>query len=394
MPHRRNSSGGTCEVVPAENELPCAHRGYGDRPRLCGTHRKDYSRLTAAYKAQSEDAQRWYTEVRSRDWADGGLWSMTDVAGAIDTAARCVRALEQEILGREEHHRRFFTELHDGHEAWIQRQRKKLREVGAIEAQLCICKLRLEEDEAQAKRQAEEARLALQRRIEADELEMRRIQEARLVVKRRPEYYQRSLTGDTLPRPSTAVRPASCACHMHHGKPFKSAPSVRRPCMALMPSSTSGFAEKCPGEVSPGNTLCGQHRSDYNRAVQERDRYANESLKLWKEEISIIRSRLETGYYQGRDDRITQAMNIATHYLIVLRTLERAQVALDRLQGIDTPDDSERWRQEEVMQLNEQLRGIKSVAAPGNDTGLDGLFMGIAVAVVIAVTWIGKRLIR
>lgn len=110
MPHRRLSSAGTCEVVPLPDELPCPQRGFGERPRLCGTHRKEYGRLTAEYKATSEQADCLYALVRAQDWSDEALWNLADVGAATDTASRCVEVINREIRERQEHHRRFFVE--------------------------------------------------------------------------------------------------------------------------------------------------------------------------------------------------------------------------------------------------------------------------------------------
>lgn len=183
MPHRRLSSAGTCQVVPRDNELACPDRGYGDRPRLCSAHRAEYAHLTAQYKATSEEAERLYTRVRAQDWDDATLWNLTDVEEGLATASLCIDTLNREIRERQEHHRRFFVErtsgihfigidlerltvdgdvaVHDGHEAWINRLRKKLVQVEAVATQLGHCQTALIDDQ---KRRAEQTRLAEERR--------------------------------------------------------------------------------------------------------------------------------------------------------------------------------------------------------------------------------------
>ncbi|KAI0823494.1 hypothetical protein BC628DRAFT_510863 [Trametes gibbosa] len=194
MPHRREPSAGTCEIVPAPDQLPCAQRGFGDRPRLCGTHRKEYSSTTAAYKATSEEAEALYLSVRARDWKDTALWNLANVEEALRTATSCVETINREIRERQEHHRRFFTErtlctvslvqfvragsagadvamrdpvllVHDGHEGWITKLRKKLREVEDIATQLRNCKAALTREE---RLREEEERLHQERRHRAD----------------------------------------------------------------------------------------------------------------------------------------------------------------------------------------------------------------------------------
>ncbi|KAI8974789.1 hypothetical protein BD414DRAFT_174166 [Trametes punicea] len=161
MSHHRRPSAGACEVVPNDDELACALRGFGEGPRLCSVHRKEYGRLTATYKGLSEKAEKLYAELLANDWTDETLWNVDNVTTALTTASSCIHAIDEEIVSRQEHHRRFFVELHDGHEAWIQRLRKRLSEVEAIAEQLQTCKAMLVEDERrrnEARRQAEARR--------------------------------------------------------------------------------------------------------------------------------------------------------------------------------------------------------------------------------------------
>ncbi|KAH9848793.1 hypothetical protein C2E23DRAFT_888841 [Lenzites betulinus] len=143
MPHRRYPSAEPCEIVPGPDESPCVQPGYGERPRLCGTHRREYGRTTKAYKTTSDEAEALYKRVRARDWTDTALWNLEDVEEAIGVAQECIATTEKEIRERQEHHRRFFTELHDGHEGWITKLRKKLREVEDVAGQLRHCKAAL-----------------------------------------------------------------------------------------------------------------------------------------------------------------------------------------------------------------------------------------------------------
>ncbi|KAH9887935.1 hypothetical protein C8Q73DRAFT_194421 [Cubamyces lactineus] len=125
MPHKRTPSTGPCEVVPADGELPCAQPGYRDHPRLCNVHRKEYGRLTAAYKATSEEAEALYATVRARERTIEVLHDTDDIDDALEIGQKCLNAIEREIRERQDHHRRFFVELHDGHEHWIDSLRKK-----------------------------------------------------------------------------------------------------------------------------------------------------------------------------------------------------------------------------------------------------------------------------
>lgn len=110
MPHRRYPSAEPCEIVPGPDEFPCVQPGYGERPRLCGTHRREYSRTTKTYKTTSDEAEALYKRVRARDWTDRALWNLEDVEEAIGVAQACIATTEKEIRERQEHHRRFFTE--------------------------------------------------------------------------------------------------------------------------------------------------------------------------------------------------------------------------------------------------------------------------------------------
>ncbi|KAI0641464.1 hypothetical protein C8Q79DRAFT_991013, partial [Trametes meyenii] len=110
MPHQRNPCYASCEVVPVHDESPCTQHGYGDRPRLCPEHRSEYSRLTAAYKATSEEVKGLYNDVKSHDWTDAALWTDASIDAALDTAQRCMDAIDREVRERREHHRRFFVE--------------------------------------------------------------------------------------------------------------------------------------------------------------------------------------------------------------------------------------------------------------------------------------------
>ncbi|KAJ8472598.1 hypothetical protein ONZ51_g8407 [Trametes cubensis] len=142
MPHKHNPSTGTCEVVPANGELPCAQPGYREHPRLCNAHRKEYGRLTAAYKATSEEAEILYAAVRALERTIKALHAIDDVDDALEIGQKCLDAIEREIRERQDHHRRFFIELHNGHEQWIDSLRKKRVVVEKI-----ISQLRLRHDE-------------------------------------------------------------------------------------------------------------------------------------------------------------------------------------------------------------------------------------------------------
>ncbi|KAI0659974.1 hypothetical protein C8Q70DRAFT_1053773 [Cubamyces menziesii] len=142
MPHKCTSSTGLCEVVPADGELPCAQPGYREHPRLCNTHRKEYGRLTAAYKATSEEAEILYSAVRALERTIKALHATDDVDDALEIGQKCLDAIEREIRERQDHHRRFFVELHNGHEQWIDSLRKKRVVVEKI-----ISQLRLRHDE-------------------------------------------------------------------------------------------------------------------------------------------------------------------------------------------------------------------------------------------------------
>ncbi|KAI9061983.1 hypothetical protein FKP32DRAFT_1677610 [Trametes sanguinea] len=126
MPVRRarSASTGNCQVVPAEDELPCTQPGYRERPRLCNVHRKEYGQLTAAYKATSEEAEALYVEVRAREVTVDASDACV-VEDALELVRMCVEKIDKEIRERQEHHRRFFVELDDGHEGWIESLRKK-----------------------------------------------------------------------------------------------------------------------------------------------------------------------------------------------------------------------------------------------------------------------------
>ena len=160
MPHKRTTSTGLCEVVPADGELPCAQPGYREHPRLCNTHRKEYGRLTAAYKATSEEAEILYAAVRTLERTIKALHATEDVDDALEIGQKCLDAIEREIRERQDHHRRFFVEreclrwslsftyrgcyitVHNGHEQWIDSLRKKRVVVEKI-----ILQLRLRHDE-------------------------------------------------------------------------------------------------------------------------------------------------------------------------------------------------------------------------------------------------------
>ncbi|KAI0330776.1 hypothetical protein GY45DRAFT_1323344 [Cubamyces sp. BRFM 1775] len=136
MPHKRTPSTGTCEVVPTDGEPPCSQPGYRERPRLCNVHRKEYGRLTAAYKATSEEAEDLYATVRTRERTIKALHGADDIDDALEIGRKCLDAIEREIRERQDHHRRFFTEPHDGHEHWIDSLRKKRVMVERIISQL------------------------------------------------------------------------------------------------------------------------------------------------------------------------------------------------------------------------------------------------------------------
>ncbi|OSD04997.1 hypothetical protein PYCCODRAFT_1432740 [Trametes coccinea BRFM310] len=143
MPVRRarSASTGNCQVVPADGELPCTQPGYREHPRLCNVHRKEYGQLTAAYKATSEEAEMFYAEVRARE-ASVDASNAFAVDDALELVRMCVDKIDKEIRERQEHHRRFFVELDDGHEAWIEGLRKKRQIVENTAAQISLAHVR------------------------------------------------------------------------------------------------------------------------------------------------------------------------------------------------------------------------------------------------------------
>ncbi|OSD05009.1 hypothetical protein PYCCODRAFT_1274104 [Trametes coccinea BRFM310] len=152
MRRQRQPSIVQCEVVPGPDELSCPRPAFGDRPRLCADHWKEYKCLTATYKALTEKAKQLYSEVFATDWENATLWTVENVNSALATARECLATLDEEIYSRREHHRRFFSQpddRHASHEEWIRGLRKKHSEVSAIANQLRTCKAKLLDEERQ-----------------------------------------------------------------------------------------------------------------------------------------------------------------------------------------------------------------------------------------------------
>ncbi|KAI0330774.1 hypothetical protein GY45DRAFT_723785 [Cubamyces sp. BRFM 1775] len=233
-----------CEVIPGAHELPCAQRGYGQRPRLCNVHRQEYSRLTSSYKAKSEKADRLYDEVCGKDWEDRALWNMRDVTNALATAAHCQEAIEEEILGRRRHHDRFFADRDSGHEAWIRRRREKAREVEAIAKQLRVCKTMLAAEEQTRQAEARRREEALQCRKE-----------------------ESAGWGRDWAYPYTSRQATTQYLRPHDDPLFGSSSqpeSYRTVCMVLQPGSTT---LRCNREVVWGKKICQQHSKELETAT-------------------------------------------------------------------------------------------------------------------------------
>ncbi|KAI0628693.1 hypothetical protein C8Q77DRAFT_1076715 [Trametes polyzona] len=347
MPHRRALSGGTCEIVPVGDETACAQRAYGERPRLCPAHRREYSRLTAAYKAKSEDAEGLYKSVQAKDWTDPALWNMLDVEEAMETAQRCIAAFNQEIRARQEHHARFFVEQHDGHEAWIKKLRRKLREVEDTAAQLLRCRDALVQNQ---KLRAEEDRLAKERRARDAALRARNTGQrtAQLIT-----------SWSKAPSPSTV----QCACGSHTMSVDPSAQSSRSVCVAYLSSATahSGI-RRCTETVhGPHELRCWQHKKEYSEIVgvlgkAERDRSRMQG--------SIRRIRCRASVYQRSDTTYNASEDISDlrRYIELTTTIEDLQEEVSKLRGVYTARQSvvDEFSPEDLEQLRLNLRAIQA----------------------------------
>ncbi|KAL1948663.1 hypothetical protein VTO73DRAFT_10469 [Trametes versicolor] len=335
MPHRRLSSAGTCQVVPRENELPCPDRGYGDRPRLCPAHRAEYAQLTAQYKATSEEAEGLYTRVRSQDWDDATLWNLIDVQEGIASASLCIDTLNREIRERQEHHRRFFIELHDGHEAWINRLRKKLVQVEAVATQLGHCQTALIDDQ---KRRGEQTRLAEERRKRAA---------ARRSYLNDFGAILRSIPASTH-KYDYCVRPET----------NRASPKSTRPvCVTYLANNS-----RCALEAMYGAVRCQEHQDAFTQTLS--------SLRAAEQQYGDMGASVYT--IRCRDDhtlsQVTQNIPYVARYLTLADTITALAGKLRRLDGYSKPIDAYReanmsiygLRRDVVENLRNKLEGIRS----------------------------------
>lgn len=323
MPHRRLSSASICQVVPRENELPCPERGYGDRPRLCPAHRAEYAQLTAQYKATSEEAESLYTRVRSQDWDDATLWNLTDVEEGLATASLCIDTLNREIRERQEHHRRFFIErtsginfigidlerltvdgdvvVHDGHEAWINRLRKKLVQVEAVATQLGHCQTALIDDQ---KWRAEQTRLAEERR--------RREAPPR-------SYTNHGWTTTSHPLP-TSVSP--CSGGLSRDTSYATPPSTRPICIAYRANNS-----RCTTEAVYGAVRCEEHQGAFTQALS--------ALRAAEQQYGDMGASVYSIQYCSDHtlSQVTRDFPYVARYLTLADTITALSVKLRRLDG-------------------------------------------------------------
>ncbi|KAI0353829.1 hypothetical protein OH77DRAFT_1522082 [Trametes cingulata] len=337
MPHHRLPSAGTCEVVPGTDELPCPQWGYGERPRLCGTHRKEYGRLTASYKEWSDKAEGLYENLNNMDWTDTALWTMADVEEAIGLAQRCVAALEREITEREEHHRRFFVELHDGHAAWIQRLRKKVGEVRDIAAQLRRCKDELVNEQ---ERRADEERRAEERRK----------------VKATPRYQ----TGyDWYGRAPTEYSPPYYDDYEDPPRRHTPPTPVRQICIARLEESGSGSPLRCTREAAWYKSHCAQHAYEYDDACEALGKSKDDFSEL-DLDIYCTRRGLDYGFIRSLT-RVTEEIETATRYVATIDRIRLLEATVERLNGRVTGTGSEYYasQAEAAAHLKRRLEAKK-----------------------------------
>ncbi|KAI0367413.1 hypothetical protein BV20DRAFT_563668 [Pilatotrama ljubarskyi] len=351
MPHRRLPSTGTCEVVPGVDELPCALMGYGERPRLCGGHRKEYARLTMSYKECSHLAEGLYKEVKAKDWTDEALWRVSDLEAAMLTAASCIDALEREITEREEHHRRFFVELDDGHEAWIARLRKKLREVRDIAAQLLRCKDTLIEDE---RRRADKKRRAEERRKVYDAW--------------------RSPTYSPWHSPSaTNYSPSYYDDYRYSSERYAPATPARNICVAYLTNSAYGQYSRCTREAgSYYASRCEQHEYEYDTASEQLRSNSSIQARL-AQDINILRRSLDSGV-RPSFDKITEDIAKVSRYIVIVHDMEVLQVRIHGLNG-KTASYATDYQQDRYMATNlkRRLKAMKSdIPSPMNQANEGG----------------------
>ncbi|KAH9887937.1 hypothetical protein C8Q73DRAFT_794385 [Cubamyces lactineus] len=249
--------------------------------QLCEVVPGEYSRLTSSYKAKSEKADKLYDEVCGKDWADSSLWNMRDVTKALDAAARCREAIEEEILGRRQHHDRFFADRDDGHEAWIRCRRERAREVEAIAKQLRVCKTMLSTEE------------------QAREVEVRRREEALQRNKNNLAQSQRqkSYASTTRQTPTQYFYPRGDSDVSNYSPPQ----SHRMGCMVLQPGSATLH---CDRDVVRGGLICQQHSEELRTAtISLRLEHFQKSIRFERHLDDVTwRIRLPDQYDQDRLD--------------------------------------------------------------------------------------------
>ncbi|KAL1945714.1 hypothetical protein VTO73DRAFT_1716 [Trametes versicolor] len=102
-------------------------------PPLCGSHRQEYCQQYKAYKDSSRVSEALSEMVwkllQIIDWTCPIAIAMERAETALAATRRCIVALDKEICEREAHHKRFFTQVHPGHENWIYVLRKRRERV-------------------------------------------------------------------------------------------------------------------------------------------------------------------------------------------------------------------------------------------------------------------------
>ncbi|KAI0765934.1 hypothetical protein BD413DRAFT_615464 [Trametes elegans] len=238
-----------CEVVPAPGEPPCAQRGYGFNPRLCNVHRKQYVKLTMAYKDTSLEVERLYADICGNNWKEAALWNADDVQAALETVRTCLRAMERELGQRREHHRRFFPDLDEGHERWIQYLLQRQQEVGLLEVALGRYR-----DELTGTADIQVANQQNHKRSATSPLRL-----DKAWVEQRAHSRSAS-AGSVSSRPSSPPRPT---------RP----PSPRRACLASLEAAPCGSRSgralaPCPSEALLTSDFCAAHVEEYHFFAQ------------------------------------------------------------------------------------------------------------------------------
>lgn len=199
--------------------------------------------------------------------------------------------------------------VHDGHEAWIKRLRKKLRDVEDVLAQLRQCKTALINDQ---KLRAEEQRLAEEREERRKSEATRRAQFNSAWKKQEPMYSRVTY---------------QCSCCSSPDTRYTRPRTTRVVCVAHHADNSFYGGSRCTKEGLYSTLRCEEHDEEYKRSLSAlrtvEDKYDSMSTTVY-----YIRQRSIHTLYQ-----VTQDIADLTHYLSLADNITTLSEKLARLDG-------------------------------------------------------------